>query len=171
VPITNRYRIGIDLSMATLVPYNPYLSRKYHAHINVEICSSVRAIKYIHKYIYKGTDRSTIQLSRLPVNDEHDEISQHLQGRYIGPCEAIWQLFVMRPLTKQVRHMLQSSNPVSKLIRTPFPFGSTRDAEVVRYATQPCITYTVSAWDTYATPAWKRQFHIVYIYAESGILT
>jgi Helitron helicase-like domain at N-terminus len=45
-----------------VVPYNPYLSKKYKAHINVEICGTIRAIRYIHKYIYKGSDRATIEL-------------------------------------------------------------------------------------------------------------
>jgi hypothetical protein len=79
-----------------IVPYNPYLSRKFQAHINVEICASVGAIKYIHKYIYKGTDRSTIRISGFSTSQgeaEHDEITRHLQGRYIGPSEAVWQLF------------------------------------------------------------------------------
>lgn len=31
-----------------VVPYNPYLSGKFNAHINMELCSSVKAIKYIH---------------------------------------------------------------------------------------------------------------------------
>ncbi|GFV76526.1 ATP-dependent DNA helicase [Trichonephila clavipes] len=39
-----------------IVPYNPYLTKKYHAHINVEICSSLKSIKYIFKYVYKGHD-------------------------------------------------------------------------------------------------------------------
>jgi hypothetical protein len=47
--------------------YNPYLSRKYAAHINVEICNSVKAIKYIHKYIYKGTNQITLRVAQ-PVN-------------------------------------------------------------------------------------------------------
>ena len=34
-----------------VVPYNPYLSWKYKAHINVEISASIKAIKYIHQYI------------------------------------------------------------------------------------------------------------------------
>src|SRR5271154_5820754 len=46
-----------------VVPYNPYLSAKFNCHINVEICASVEAVKYIHKYIYKGHDRTTIEIS------------------------------------------------------------------------------------------------------------
>ena len=70
-----------------IIPYNPYLSAKYRAHINVEVCASVRSVKYIHKYIYKGNDRTTLRLT------DGDEVSQYLQGRYIGPSEAIWRLF------------------------------------------------------------------------------
>lgn len=69
-----------------VVPYNPYLCWRYKAHINVEICASVRAIKYIHKYIYKGSDRITIEVQNK------DKIRCHLQARYIGPCEAMWRL-------------------------------------------------------------------------------
>lgn len=36
-----------------VIPYNHYLAGKYKAHINVEICGSVKAVKYIHKYIHK----------------------------------------------------------------------------------------------------------------------
>ena len=71
-----------------VVPYSPYLSLRYKAHINVEICSSVKAVKYIHKYIYKGGDRATVIL-----DSEHDEIKRYLNGRYIGPTEAVWRLF------------------------------------------------------------------------------
>ncbi|GBN27558.1 hypothetical protein AVEN_167654-1, partial [Araneus ventricosus] len=39
-----------------IVPYNLYLTKKYNAHINVEICSSIKSIKYIFKYVYKGHD-------------------------------------------------------------------------------------------------------------------
>ncbi len=37
-----------------VVPNNHYLTTKYNAHINVEVCSSVQAVKYIYKYVYKG---------------------------------------------------------------------------------------------------------------------
>ena len=35
-----------------VIPYNPYLLAKFDCHINVEICSTVKAIKYLYKYIY-----------------------------------------------------------------------------------------------------------------------
>jgi len=44
-----------------VVPYNPALSKKYNAHINVEHCTSLMAIKYITKYIHKGHDRAHVQ--------------------------------------------------------------------------------------------------------------
>jgi len=71
-----------------VVPYSPYLSLRYNAHINVEVCGSVQAVKYIHKYIYKGGDRATVS-----VESEHEGIKRYLHGRYLGPTEAVWRLF------------------------------------------------------------------------------
>lgn len=53
-----------------VVPYNPFLSQKYNAHINVEICSTVKAVKYIYKYVYKGHDKALFSL--LPTHSEND---------------------------------------------------------------------------------------------------
>lgn len=39
-----------------VVPFNAYLSLKYNAHICVEICTNVRCVKYLYKYVYKGHD-------------------------------------------------------------------------------------------------------------------
>jgi hypothetical protein len=64
------------------------LSRCFNAHINVEYCHSVKAIKYICKYINKGSDRAT-----LSVNRENDEITNYLNGRYICISEAFWRIF------------------------------------------------------------------------------
>ncbi len=47
-----------------IVPYNLHLATKYHAHINVEICSSISAVKYLYKYVYKGPDRATAVIER-----------------------------------------------------------------------------------------------------------
>ena len=55
----------------------------------MEVCASVEAIKYIHKYIYKGHDRTTLEISR----DQRDEIKEHLDARYISAPEACWHIF------------------------------------------------------------------------------
>ncbi|KAK4519590.1 sterol homeostasis protein [Mucor velutinosus] len=52
-----------------VVPHNLYLVTKYDAHINVEICAGAQAIKYLHKYITKGSDKSQVKLSRDQAQD------------------------------------------------------------------------------------------------------
>jgi hypothetical protein len=77
---------------------------KYDAHINVEICNSILAIKYLYKYVYKGHDRATVVLSRLDGGNEPrsrdaepiDEIKMYLDARYISSSEAIWRIFHYR---------------------------------------------------------------------------
>jgi hypothetical protein len=39
-----------------IVPYNLFLSLYFQAHINVKICNTVAAIRYVYKYIFKGHD-------------------------------------------------------------------------------------------------------------------
>ena len=79
---------SFDCDNRWIVPYKPYLSWRYYVHINVEVCALIQAIKYIHKYIYKGSYRTTLQL-----DTNTDEIQKYVQGRYIGPTEAVWCLF------------------------------------------------------------------------------
>ena len=45
-----------------VVPHNLYLCTKFNAHINVESCASIDAIKYVFKYVYKGHDRASVSL-------------------------------------------------------------------------------------------------------------
>jgi hypothetical protein len=74
-----------------VVPYNPMLSKMFNAHINVESCHSVKAIKYICKYIYKGSDQAVLEISNSET--ANDEIKQYQIGRYINSNEAAWRLF------------------------------------------------------------------------------
>src|SRR5271156_695035 len=76
-----------------VVPYNPYLSAKFNCHINVEICASVEAVKYIHKYIYKGHDRTTIEISAAQEGAGRDEVKEYIDSRYVSAIEGCWHLF------------------------------------------------------------------------------
>ncbi|XP_044456809.1 uncharacterized protein [Triticum aestivum] len=60
-----------------VVPYNPYLLRMFNCHINVEICSSIKAVKYLFKYIYKGHDRASVSVTDKVDEEEIDEIKQY----------------------------------------------------------------------------------------------
>ncbi len=43
-----------EIDSRWVIPYNPYLLKKYDCHINIEYCVNAQAIKYINKYITKG---------------------------------------------------------------------------------------------------------------------
>ena len=61
---------------------------QFDCHINLEVCGSIKAVKYIHKYIYKGPDRATIQ-----AGGQHDEIASYLDARYISSTQACHNIF------------------------------------------------------------------------------
>lgn len=70
---------------ADVVPYNPYLTAKYNAHINVENCGSILAPKYLFKYVHKGEDRATVTISNADGSEKgRDEVKEYVDGRYIS---------------------------------------------------------------------------------------
>ena len=111
------YRRGVRLDNAYVVPYNRILCMVFYAHINVEYCGWTMLIKYLFKYISKGTDRIIARVVRpigeqsRPVNSagtnaqqnsdtrppgnsllQVDEIRNFMDARYIGPHEACWRI-------------------------------------------------------------------------------
>jgi len=90
---------GIELDNRWVVPHNVYLLTKYDAHMNVEICNNIRVVKYLFKYIYKGYDRATIEISRQSDNAtegnvvEANEIKKYLDCRYVFASKAVWRIF------------------------------------------------------------------------------
>ena len=83
----------VDVDNRWVVPYNPYLSRKYSAHINVEVCMSVKSIKYLYKYVYKGHDCARIEFNEVY---NHDEIKTFVDARYVIATQAAWRLLKFR---------------------------------------------------------------------------
>jgi len=59
---------AIELDNRWVVPHNVYLSTKYDVHINVEVINNIRAFKYLFKYVYKGHDHATVEISRQSNN-------------------------------------------------------------------------------------------------------
>ena len=93
---------GVLLDNKFVVPYNIDLLVKYQAHINIEWCNRSKSIKYLSKYVNKGSDRAKFVLYKNvhidPASESHhitsiDEIKTYLDCRYIFASEACWRLF------------------------------------------------------------------------------
>ncbi|XP_030759613.1 uncharacterized protein LOC115885012 [Sitophilus oryzae] len=99
---------GLEVSNQWIVPYNPYLSLKYNCHINVEVCASVKSVKYLFKYVYKGHDDANVEIKEL----SHDEVSTYVDTRYVSAPEAAWRI-----LAKPMHH--QSHNIIRLAVHLP----------------------------------------------------
>nr|XP_043611927.1 uncharacterized protein LOC122583606 [Erigeron canadensis] len=113
-PIYRRRKNGVTVKVrkATLdnrwvIPYNPYLLAKFDCHINVEICSTIKAVKYIYKYICKGCDRISFVVSSNNDSTLIDEIDQYQSGRWVSAPEATWRFyrFAMSEIKPAVIHL------------------------------------------------------------------
>ncbi|XP_057329886.1 uncharacterized protein LOC130670495 [Microplitis mediator] len=94
-----------------VVPYNRTFLLTFNCHINVEVVSSVKVVKYLYKYVYNGHDKAPVtingslhssnanatQNTRHPQNESdvvvtHDGIRDFVDARYVGPVEAVWRI-------------------------------------------------------------------------------
>ncbi|GBP75982.1 hypothetical protein EVAR_32233_1 [Eumeta japonica] len=80
----------IEVDNRWVFPFSPLLSKTYKAHINVEFCHSVKSIKYICKYVNKGSDMAVFGVAAENYNDE---ITHFQMGRYVSSNEAMWLVF------------------------------------------------------------------------------
>ncbi|GJS19493.1 DNA helicase [Tanacetum coccineum] len=96
-------RQEVRLDNSYVVPFNRALCMRFYAHINVEYCGWTMLIKYLFKYISKGTDRVVANIT-TPIgattstsNTQSiyiDEIKNFVGGSYIGPHEACWRILM-----------------------------------------------------------------------------
>ncbi|XP_051170502.1 uncharacterized protein LOC127287552 [Leptopilina boulardi] len=92
---TYNRRDGFQYDNQRVVPHNKEFLLRLNCHINVEVVTSIKAVKYLYKYIYKGHDAAVV-IQETQNNDnnnqelgviEHDEIKNYVETRYVNPPE------------------------------------------------------------------------------------
>jgi hypothetical protein len=89
------HKRGCELDNRWVVPHSRYLILKYDCHINVEICASIAAFKYLYKYVYKGHDCADVKLVNVNENTGelvYNEIAHFEKTRYVTPHEAFYRI-------------------------------------------------------------------------------
>ena len=69
-----------------MTPYNPLLLNTFKSHINVEYVHSVKSIKYLIGYHFKGEDLVSVE-----GLNQFDETTLYATRRYISSCQAYWR--------------------------------------------------------------------------------
>ena len=138
----HQIRIGrhdVTVNNQWVVCHSPYLLWKYRCHINVESIASVKAVKYIYKYVYKGHDRTTMEFGRC-----QDEVKQYLDARYVSSCEALWRLYLF-PMQEQLPNVVRLQVHLKKQQAVVFdPNGDASLQDVVNAHAERHTTLT--AW-------------------------
>ena len=87
---------GYTIDNTNVVPYSPMLLQLLNSHINVEVVSSIKVVKYL----YKGYDATAIIIRDIQNESsaiDHDEIRTYTETRYVAPVEACWRI-LRKPL-------------------------------------------------------------------------
>ncbi|XP_022875705.1 uncharacterized protein LOC111394171 [Olea europaea var. sylvestris] len=110
---------GQMLDNRWVVPYNPYLSAKFDYHINVEVCSYIKAVKYLYKYVYKGHDQiyPTVYALQLHIKDHQhvtynskDDLSVIIGNEYTRRT-MLTEFFRMNEVNEFARTLLYRDFP------------------------------------------------------------
>ena len=59
--------------------YNVYLLKKYETHLNVEVCTFTKSVRYLYKYIFKENDFVDISITIILVTNRR--VNQSLTHR------------------------------------------------------------------------------------------
>lgn len=78
---------GFEADNRWIVPYPALLCVLFDCHINIECAATLGSFKYLFKYVQKGPDMGTLEISK------RDEISEYMNGRYVSAPEAAMRIF------------------------------------------------------------------------------
>ena len=97
---------GRTITNQWVVSYNAALLLKYECHLNVEVVTATYAIKYLFKYLFKGSDNASAAIHAH--KRVLDQIGRYQDHRYLGSAEAAWRLFKfsIHDLTDHVERMI-----------------------------------------------------------------
>jgi len=107
---------GKELDNRWVVPYNRCLLMEFDCHICVEYCSTIKAVKYLYKYVYKGHDRAEVTIE---TPGQIDELQEYTDGRYISAPEACYRLF-------GAAFKMHEENPAVYRLKVHLPDGQQR---------------------------------------------
>ncbi|XP_054266859.1 uncharacterized protein LOC128989030 [Macrosteles quadrilineatus] len=87
--ITSRGR-SVTVHDGWVVPYNSALLLKYESHINLELASTRKVMKYLFKYLMKGGSLQNVTVT--PLRKQDDEVKHYVTKRMVGASDACWRL-------------------------------------------------------------------------------
>lgn len=161
---------GLSVDNRFVVPYNPYLLAKFNCHLNVEVCTTVKSVKYIYKYVYKGYDCATIQIGNINNNGESepqiDEIKNYLNGRYVGSTEAAWRIFEF-PMHFQSHTIIRLHIHLPNRQNIYFRPGQEQQAIDNIKPSKLIAFFTLNQFDSYAHQFKYTEIPLHYVWVES----
>ncbi|UYV62704.1 hypothetical protein LAZ67_2001639, partial [Cordylochernes scorpioides] len=127
---------NISVDNRWVVPYSPFLLKKYGCHINVQVCTSIKSAKYIFKYILKGHDCANLEI-------KYNEIKTYLNSRGAGkivlPCAS----------TGIAATLLKRGRTYHSLFKLPIPLNETSIANIDKDSNlkNEIISSSLIIWD------------------------
>uniref|UniRef100_A0A2S2R7Q5 Uncharacterized protein n=1 Tax=Sipha flava TaxID=143950 RepID=A0A2S2R7Q5_9HEMI len=67
LPMSNN--TTVDIGNHWVIPYSPVVCKIYKSHINFELCSSVKSIKYLSIYVHKSSDMTVFIVQDINENE------------------------------------------------------------------------------------------------------